>query len=151
MKKLIQTIGKPLSSPEVEVVVSCFEWEEERLSQDDGFPEQRFLNSTKDGLSLSCDTQGRVRALYIYGEGHDGYARYRGDLIHGLGLDSSQSEVRSTLGQPQRSGEARPDSFLGPQGGWDRFLIDGVCVNVQYAFDHPGISVVTLIDPDEVQ
>ena len=150
-KKLIQIIGESISSREVEAVMSRFEWEEEQLSQDDGFPEQRFLNSTQDGLSLSCNAQGRVRALYIYGEGHEGYARYQGDLIHGLGLDSSRSEVHGALGQPERSGEARPDSFLGPQGAWDRFLIEGVCVHVQYAFVEPGVSVVTLIDPDEVQ
>ncbi len=151
MKNLMEIIGERLSSPSVEEIVSRFEWEKAALAADDGFPEQRFLNSTQDGLSLGYDTEERVTAVYLYGEEHEGFSSYRGALLAGLELHSSREEVRGALGEPATSGEPRPDSFLGPQGGWDRFLIGKVCVHIQYTFAEPGISVVTLIHPDQVQ
>jgi hypothetical protein len=86
------------------------------------------------GFSVLLEA-GRLRAIHLFLSGR--YVLFAGALPKELSRTSTRSEVRATMGTPERTGEA-------PR--WDRFVFGPCLVHFQYS-DDDRVWLVTVMDP----
>jgi hypothetical protein len=104
----------------------------------------------RSGLSFVVGEDGRIRTVHLHAEGHEGYSGYVGEIPRGVRFDMSRAEVRSILGSPDASGEARLIEHYGEGPAWDRFDLVGAQMHVEYVKDLRSIQLVTLMKPSAV-
>jgi len=104
----------------------------------------------RSGLSFVVDDDGRVDTVHLHAEGHEGYSGYGGMIPLGVRFDMSRAQVRSILGSPTASGEARQIKGYGEGPAWDRFDLADGHMHVEYVKDLRSIQLVTLMAPSVV-
>ncbi len=102
------------------------------------------------GLSFVVGTDGRIRTLHLYSDGHENFARFIGTIPFGIRFDMSRANVRAILGSPSASGEPRQIEHYGEGAAWDRFAFDAVQMHVEYRGDQRSIQLVTLMKESAV-
>lgn len=144
MTKLFQLLGKSATSPEAREILARYP--RLRLETEDAGPGDedavRYLRSEADGLLIKLSADGEVRAIFLMGEGKDGFAQFHGELPVGFGFHSTRREVLQALGAPAYS---RAGGRFGNYevGELMRFDWPAHSVHFQFRRDGRGIELVT--------
>ncbi len=112
-----------------------------------GEPGIAYYSGKKAGYQV-LSSDDRVACIFLYVEQDEGFSPFPGSLPYGIERGATRVATRRLLGKPESSGKASVDSLLGPQGAWDRFVIESVYVHLEYS--NPGLEVtrVTLMTED---
>ena len=105
------------------------------------------LVALAEGQHAEVD-QLRVSTVHLHCTPDSEHSAYTGLLPRGLGAEMSRHEVRNLLGDPERSGETVRLPVLGDMPAWDRFVVGGWFLHVQYRGDGSGLSLVTMMTPE---
>lgn len=106
-----------------------------------------YFTSKTSGVELLTNTRGDVAAIFLFGPESEGVSEYRSDLPSGLRFGLSRDEVRSLLGDPDESGDAKV--HLGDAiASWDKYRLADYCLHARYALDGSHIVRVT-VTPNE--
>jgi hypothetical protein len=89
-----------------------------------------------------------VAAFHLHSEGHEGYARYAGQLPGGIAFGDPESEVLRKMGPPLASGGGEMSKVLKrPVPRWFRFGLGDCVLHIQ--FNETGrVEMVTLAAPN---
>jgi hypothetical protein len=70
-------------------------------AKDDGKEDESFSLTWKTrGVEMACES-GRVKAVWLYNQGADGYDRYPGELPAGLSFGDDPDEIERKLGKAE--------------------------------------------------
>jgi len=147
-RKLVSILGKRITGAALRGLVAADGLKaskEEDMKE--GQPVAWNFIGKKSGYEISAE-DGRVNTVFLYVQKADGFSAFTGHLPYNVPRDSTRTEVRRQLGRPQRSGKAYKDKILGPQGAWDRFFVDSICIHFEYSDPGLQISLVTLMTED---
>lgn len=101
------------------------------------------------GLSVTTDRHGNVDAVFLYLEPYDGFARYSGQLPHGIEPSWDRGRARLELGPPSGSGGARgEESLLGAVAPWDVFFFPAYSLHLEFDLEGKRITRVTVSTPE---
>ncbi|SFI94038.1 hypothetical protein SAMN03159338_0365 [Sphingomonas sp. NFR04] len=103
-----------------------------------------YLSSIAFGISLVV-VDGHVAAVFLYGGGKEGFARFPFRVPLDLTFDMSREVVRSRLGSPEESAEAGQMPVLGWKPAWDRFVRDGFELHAEYSEDLTSVQMFTVL------
>ncbi|RZF29099.1 hypothetical protein EVC45_14915 [Paraburkholderia sp. UYCP14C] len=106
--------------------------------------DQSYVSCPELGLSLVLPDNEMVGAVHLHADKHEGFAGFASPLPRGLGFHMSRSEVRATLGVPEKSGEEKEVLLLGKKPAWDSFIVGEVRLHVEYLLGINGIQLITL-------
>ena len=145
-EQLVALVGKPVKRAAFRGIVAKDQLKasvEEDLEE--GQPVETYYIGKKAGYEILTHS-GRVVAIFIHAEKSDGYSAFPGPLPRDIPRGATRTQVRRLLGKPEQSGRAYTDSILGPQGAWDRFVIESIYLHVEYS--NPGLEVrlITLMN-----
>lgn len=147
-RKLLSILGKRTTGAALRNLVAADGLKASKEEDmEEGLPVTWYFIGKKAGYEILAE-DGRVTTVFLYVEKADGFAAFTGQLPYNLPRDATRSEVRRRFGRPQRSGKAYKDKILGPQGAWDRFFVDSVCIHFEYTEPGLQISLVTLMTED---
>lgn len=107
---------------------------------------QSYVELRAKGISCVSADNATVTTLQLHGFGHERHSRYTGILPGNLEFSMGRSQVRSSLGTPQQSGEASVIPILGPKPPWDAFVIGRLRVHIEYTDTCNSIGMVTLTE-----
>jgi hypothetical protein len=107
-------------------------------------------DAPKSGLSFVVGENGRIDAVHLYADGHQGYDGYVGVIPSGIRFDMSRAQVRAILGSPSASRERRHIEYQGEYPAWDRFGLGGAHMHLEYVQDLRSIQLITLMKPSAV-
>jgi hypothetical protein len=148
MESLIALVGEPVDTPAVQALIASEQLQsstEEDLEE--GEAVRSHLSSPTGGY-LFLRTLGRLNTLFVHVRPKGEYAAFRGTLTHGLTARSTRTDVRTRLGTPSRSCEARNLPPLGRYGAYDRFDSDVLCLHFQYTEPEEEIELITVMTAD---
>lgn len=109
--------------------------------------DQSYVSCPALGLSLVLPDNETVAAIQLHADKHEGFAGFADPLPQGLGFHMSRSEVRATLGVPEKSGEEKEVLLLGKKPAWDSFIVGEVRLHVEYLPGSNGIQLITVTKP----
>jgi hypothetical protein len=133
------TVEQVLADPEIRR--SCAEPE--------AIEGESYFGAPDLGLSFVAEG-GCVTTVHVHVLPEADYRAYSYALPCALLPEMTRDEARELLGTPRSSGEQTRIPVLGPSPAWDLFEIDGVCLNVQYRLDGPGLSLLSFMLPEVV-
>ena len=107
-------------------------------------------DAPRSGLSFVVGEDGRVEAVHLYADGHQGYDGYVGVIPSGIRFDMSRGQVRTVLGSPGVSLERRRFEGQGDYPAYDLFDLGGAYMHLEYAPDLGSIQLITLMKPSAV-
>src|SRR5512140_2646998 len=113
MTELLDILGKHVASPDVVKQLARFpklHAEAEDSTPDEGMDAVRYLRSEADGLLIKLSGEGEILAIFLMGEGKDGFTQYAGELPDELTFASRPGDVLRRLGAPAYN---RPASRIG--------------------------------------
>src|SRR6476661_7206435 len=124
MTPLIDIVGKHVASPEA--VEALAKYPQLRPESDDfdaseGMTPVHYLRSESDGLLLKLSAEGEILALFLMGEGKEGFSQFQGELPGALTFSSLPSDVLKTLGAPAFN---RPAGTIGSYRHGELFRYD---------------------------
>jgi hypothetical protein len=121
MDDLIVAVGRPLDDDAVRIALSRYSLR----------PDARGANyqNNRAGVSIYVD-KGKVVAAFVYSEGCQGFAKYKGSLPAGLTFECDRQAARSILGDPEDSGDG--DSAADGYTAWDRWVLSGCRLRAAY-------------------
>ena len=99
-----------------------------------------------NGMDFVCDGENKVRSIFLY---YTVSRKFR-EGVEDLPFTSSRQKVIARLGSPSKSGGRVSDPILGEYGAWDRFVLSGCVVHIEYQIDADAISKITLMRADVV-
>jgi hypothetical protein len=102
------------------------------------------LNAREAGISMALEKDGRIRAVFLYAKGIEGFGRYELPLPGGLTFDRPRRVVRSKLGEPAFGGEAGGTGIMAIEYSFDRYESSEFYIRYEYAEGDSGIRLVTL-------
>ena len=121
-------------------------WPVEKSIEDDpGVPLVHYV-FPKHGMELCCDLDDRISVIFLFADEFGGFD----ESLLGIPFSWSRREVIAYFGAPSKSGAARKDPILGEYGPWDRFLVRGYAVRVEYRTDADCIKDITLMREDAI-
>lgn len=87
----------------------------------------------------------RVKTIYLYAEGVEGFTEFQGELPRGLTFDSDHEQALQHLGHPSAQGAYGPPGQ--PEAPWLRY--DSAEHNLHVGFEAEGraVRIVSLIAP----
>jgi len=135
-----------VTDPRLPGLISRFE----ALPEPEQIEDDTYYSFFSSGLALLTDSEGVVRAAFLYKGGVEGFESYVGPLPHNLDMTLTQSAVRSHLGDPafaRPAGESPPLAHKGPM---DRYDFGPFSMHLEYSADSGEILVVTLMTPSSV-
>jgi cell wall assembly regulator SMI1 len=138
MDELMGLIGESISNAGVLQVLAPRRLDK-KIEKDGLGPPTGYLWNKAQGFEIHHSKKGRIETIHLFVVPAQGYAAFAGALSKGLQAGDGVEEVRHQFGKPTRSG---------PQGGWDRFDSDRVCIRFGYRDDEKGIRMISLMAPD---
>jgi hypothetical protein len=139
---VIDDLGRPISKLlQSEPFKS---WQVERWIDDDLGKRVIEYAFAGRGLEVRCDAKDEIASIFL--SSSDGW----NDSLFDIPFSLTRAEVVSRLGTPEKSGKQHRDPILGDMGAWDRFRVPQGVIHIQYRFDGPGISKITLMRSDVV-
>lgn len=152
MNDIIQLIGKNVHSEAKDTLknFSGLRAEVEELGADEGLPRQHYLTSEDEGIQIQHADSGEVQVIFLYGEGNSGFSPYREQLVGGLSLNSSASEIREVLGEPTFYAPPQQVPVLGSYGEALRYDFPERSVHFQMKEDGRSVALVTIMALDQV-
>ena len=87
--------------------------------------ETPYLNSRAAGISFALTKDSKVKSVFLYANGIEGFAQYTGPLPAGLTFKSSRSDVCAAIGEPSMSADAGGVGLMAIEHAFDRFE-DGI-------------------------
>ena len=93
---------------------------------------------------------GVVSAIFLYSEGHEGFAEFQGETA-GLRLGSSRQVIRYKLGYPSKHQEGATSTVLDTFPNYDRYDYDDYSLHCQYDEAGTRLNMLTVMSPDEVR
>ena len=106
--------------------------------------DQSYVSLPDKGISLVLPDNQTVGAVQLYGQGHQGFSAFGGELPGGVAFGMDRSAVRAKLGAPDKQGEEKKVPILGDSPAWDSFVTPEGRVHVQYGLGGGGVQLVTL-------
>jgi hypothetical protein len=106
--------------------------------------ESPYVNVQKAGIALALDRQAKVRTVFLYRQGVEGFAQYAGALPGTLTFDSNRAEVRSLFGTPVLTAEAGGTGIMAIDFAFDRFEAGAFYMRFEYLPDEGGLRLLTL-------
>lgn len=115
----------------------------------------RYVSLKTEGISLQFKKEEWVKeegaqdfvatALFVYGQGYEGYDQYRGGLLLGACFGDTREVVRQKLGQPVSTGGGHEKSFAPGKTWphWDQHAFSQCIVHTQFS-DPPDYRLVLL-------
>jgi cell wall assembly regulator SMI1 len=138
MDELIGLIGESVMGASVLQVLAPRRLDK-KIEKDGIGPPTGYLWNKAQGFEIHHSKKGRIETIHLFIVPAQGYAAFGGALSKGLRPCDGPEDVRRGFAKPTRSG---------PQGGWDRFDSDRVCIRFGYREDLKGIRLITLMAPD---
>lgn len=106
-----------------------------------------YLKSIANGIDASLASSHMIIvAIFLYSLGYKGYEQYTDEIPGGLTFFMGINDVRNTLGEPTRSGEAKFIPGLGDMPAWDRYDFSNVYLHCRYSNDASRILMITIGD-----
>jgi filamentous hemagglutinin len=116
------------------------------LAEEDG----TYYEFQQRGVSLLFDLEERLKAIYLYHAGRDGYTQYAGDLPDRITFMDHQDDVLRKLGAPSKAGGGEASLLYEVVPNWIRYDHDGYSVHVELSAADGSVSLVTLMSPEAV-
>lgn len=148
-KKLLSLVGKSIKIAAFQALVKA---DRLKATKEEDLEEGQPIETTYVGKKLGYEIltfSGRVATLFLYAKSFDGFTAFPGIFPYGVESGATRAEVRKLLGKPERSGKAFKDPILGPQGAWDRFVIDSIRVHFEYTNPELQVKMVTLMTEED--
>ena len=147
-RKLLSLLGKPTRSATFQAVLAADKLKASKEPDlEEEQPAETYFVGKKAGYEILAE-DGRVVSVFLYVEAEDGYTAFSSPLPFELERGAARTKVRSLLGKPQHSGKADFVDILGPQAPWDRFIVNEICVHIEYSHTGLRISKLTLMALD---
>ena len=145
MTPLIDIVGPHMSSPEAVEVLAKYPSlrpESDDFDASEGMTPVHYLRSESDGLLVKLSAEGEILAVFLMGEGKEGFSEFKGELPGALAFSSQPSDVLKTLGAPAFN---RPAGNIGSyrHGEFFRFDKPGYSLHFQFRGDRRGIELIT--------
>ena len=145
MTPLIEIVGKHVASPEAVEALALYpdlRPESDDFDASEGLTPVHYLRSESDGLLIKLSAEGEILAIFLMGEGKEGFSQFQGDLPGGLSFASLPPDVLKTLGAPAFN---RPQGTIGSYRHGELFRFDkpGYSLHFQFRGDRKGIELVT--------
>ncbi|WP_426168035.1 hypothetical protein [Sandarakinorhabdus sp. DWP1-3-1] len=89
-----------------------------------------------------------VSAFHLHGEGHEGYAGFKGDLPGGIALGDAEADIVAKLGPPASSGGGGMSAVLKrPIPRWLKYPVGDATLHLQLSAEGR-LEMATLFAPD---
>jgi hypothetical protein len=142
--RLLEILGSNVTSPEAARELALYpalRRERDDAAQDEETPVQ-YLRSERDGLLIKLSDDGEILAIFMMGEGKDGFSQYRGALPGRLSFASTPADVLKSLGAPAFS---QPPGKVGSFHYGDLLRYDRPAYSIHFQFrsDRRGIELIT--------
>ncbi len=98
------------------------------------------------GLELRCDSSGKIGVIFMRSGARDGFD----ESLFDIPFFWERRQVLEHLGAPAKSGGRTCDPILGDYGAWDRFVMPGHAIHVEYRTDSDSIKLITLMRDDMI-
>ncbi len=133
---LSKYLGAPVS--ELLEAVPFRDWRVEESTEDQlDEPIVHFVFE-ENGLELRCDEARNISVIFL----DSSFDRSLSEVP----FARSRAHVREHFAvAPSKGGEATNDPVLGAYGAWDRFLLPGYAVHVEYRTDADQVGATTLM------
>jgi hypothetical protein len=116
------------------------EWDVKRATEEELPKKEVWYEFEGHGVEVICDEAERILTIFV----HRGDAQGLSEIPFWL----NRHGVRGACGPPDMSGAASHHPIIGDRGEWDRFVLGGVTVHVEYQVGVDAIEMVTLmLDP----
>lgn len=142
MTELFDILGKHVSSPEATAALARYPKLAPQVEDVEPDDDVRYLRSRSDGLLVKLSAEGEILAIFLMGEGREGFSQFRGELPANLTFASKPPEVLKALGAPAYN---RPPGKVGAfeHGELFRFDRPGHSLHFQFRGDRDGIELIT--------
>lgn len=153
MTELFDVLGRHVSSPEATAAFARYPKLAPQVEDvepgDDDMPPVRYLRSRSDGLLVKLSAEGEILAIFLMGEGREGFSQFRGELPAKLTFASKPPEVLKALGAPAYN---RPPGKVGGHEHGELFRFDrpGHSLHFQFRGDRGGIELITAMTAKSV-
>ncbi len=130
-------LGVKINNDEFKKICKEFALLEDIVSED------IYFENEKEGIAFLCEG-GIVDTVFFFGEGKDGYRKYKGQLVMGLTFNSVKEDVYRAMGKS--TSFSPPKSFPGvSHGGWDRYDLGKYAIHFTYSISTGTIELFTLM------
>ena len=137
-------LGKAINDPEVQSLIkdAANDMHMTTFAIEDTY----YYSSKTKGISLLFNKEDRIKTIFLYSEGRDGYKQYSGPIPRGFQFADTRATVNKKLGLPARSGGG-DDGPLGRVPIWDKYRFSKYAMHFQY---RPAgtIELITLMLPE---
>ena len=142
MTELFDILGKHVSSPEATAALARYPKLAPQVEDVEPDDDVRYLRSRSDGLLIKLSADGEILAIFLMGEGREGFSQFRGELPAKLTFASQPPEVLKALGAPAYN---RPPGKAGGFAHGELFRFDrpGHSLHFQFRGDRGGIELIT--------
>jgi len=148
LDSLLPLVGQPITAAGVQALIAADQLESSTEPHlEEGESPRSYLSCPTGGYLLS-HSDGRINTLFVFLVPTDEFQTFNGSLIAGLSPASSRSDVRRTLGRPERSGEAKTLPILGRKGAFDRYVRGLVLLHFEYTEPDERIRQITAMAAD---
>ncbi|WCT76287.1 hypothetical protein [Novosphingobium humi] len=106
--------------------------------------DRSYLNVIESGLSFVID-DNQVIAAHLYGGEKEGFKRFPFRIPLGVTFDMSRDSLRSHLGDPEESRDAKQRLILGMGPAWDRFIGNSIKLRAEYSQDLNSVKMFTVM------
>jgi hypothetical protein len=120
------------------------EFSDMRLPDIEIIEDQSYLSVFDKGISFVIPDNKTVGAVQLHSPGNEGFVGYANSLPLGLSFNMDRADVRSVLGDPDRSGEEGEVLFLGKKPAWDSFAQQDFRIHIEYNFGQTTIQMITI-------
>lgn len=140
-------IGSNVSSQEAIAVLSGFQNLQSSvvdLAADEGQSPEYFLSDRLAGIQIRHSEAGEIEDIYLFSEGKDRFAQFKGELCGGLTFSSTARQVKLVFGEPQWSRPPREIPVFGAIGESLKYWLENCTVHFQFRVAGDGILQITL-------
>ena len=103
-----------------------------------------YWESVGAGIAVEVEA-GRIDTIFLFGNGKDDFASYKGPLPLGLSFSANRDEVRNAFGTPTETGKPMRINETIRHSGWDIFQDKaGRNLHVTYSADTGLVDLITL-------
>jgi hypothetical protein len=106
--------------------------------------ESPYINAKGAGISFALTQERRIKTVFLYSQGFEGFSAYAGALPLGLTLNSSRAEVRAAMGDPAMSGEKGGVGIMTLDFSFDRFEKGEHYLNFRYLAGDKAIQLIVI-------
>jgi hypothetical protein len=113
------------------------------------FGESLYLNAKDAGISFALTRDRKVKTVFLYSQGFEGFSAYGGALPCGLSFASSRADVLAAVGDPVMSGEKGGIGLMAIEFSFDRFEDGKNYMKFQYLPGDKGVHLCVIGSCDE--